>query len=219
MSSEIGKLINFDTDGKSGNKSDNDGSEGDSSSTIRPPERVAPSFEYEPIEPGAVRIDSLDSDGGTRRTKSGKIDRRTLRGKKEVSPAVGVDGISIKDLLIGIHAFGASITGIEELEIDDTEGKKLGDAVEELGKIYGKTINPKTAAWVNFAAACGVVYGPRFVAYRERMKKETAEKKSLPRVGPQPAPIQRTPPAQAPPAKGNEFPTPSQYWSEVAEGW
>jgi hypothetical protein len=114
------------------------------------------------------------------------------------------------------------------LEIDEAEGKKLGDAVEELGKIYGHTINPKTAAWVNFAAAAGVVYGPRFVAYRERMKRESAEKPKTaaatnlrPTTNAAPdleAAVRRHSASNAARA-GNEIPNPSQFWNEPLEGW
>lgn len=221
MSSPSGKFISIDDANRESVTGLNDGGTTSDSSkggndSIGGPEDTRIEAEY--VEPASIPIADYGTDTGDspRRTKRGTIDRRTKAGRQgsTVSPSVGFEGLSIKDLLIGIHAFGASISGIEELEIDETEGKKLGDAVEELSKIYGKTINPKTAAWVNFAAAAGVVYGPRIIAYRARMESETkAAPATAPKPGPQPV---NKKPAEKPLP---QFPTPSDFWSESLAGY
>lgn len=207
MSGKTDEPVNIDANRKPDVGTDSERARGDQSSHnddgIAPPEpRIQ--LEYEPIEPGAVRI---DSDGaGTRRTKTGRIDRRTRAGRTgstEEKVSGDLSGLSIKDLLIGIHSMGAAFLGIEELEIDETEAKKMGDALTELGNVYGKTISPKTMAWTNLAAACGMVYGPRIVAYRERLKHEPKK------VGPQKVPSGQTGARTAASSPGPIMPTPS----------
>jgi hypothetical protein len=218
MSSATGKFIDItDANREPTTQRDDGENRGDTRESDRPtiggPEDSR--IEAEFIEPASIPIGGI-GDTEPRRTKRGTVDRRTKagRGTEKVSSAVGLEGLSIKDLLIGIHAFGASISGIEELEIDEAEGKKLGDAVEELSRIYGKTISPKTMAWTNFAAALGVVYGPRIMAYRVRMEKEQAMGNTAPKPGPQPVPRNRqdTPPAPGP------LPTPSEFYGNESLG-
>ena len=215
MSRATGQFIDFDDARKSDTEPDSSGSAGDQikSGDIGAPEPDH-GIESEFIEPSTIRIDA-DPDG-PKRTRDGRIDGRTKQARAtRQTKSSDLDGLSIKDLLIGIHAFGASMTGIPELEIDEAEGKKLGDAVTTLSGIYGHTISPKTAAWVNFAAACGVIYGPRFIAYNERVKAEKASKPSKPG----PVVVNRPPPTSGPPPKADQFPTPSQMWGEPLEGF
>jgi hypothetical protein len=181
-------------------------------------------IEFEYIEPSAIRIDG--DPGEPKRTRTGRIDGRSKQARAaRKTESRDIEGLSIKDLLIGIHAFGASITGVEELEIDEAEGKKLGDAVTQLSSIYGHTISPKTAAWVNFASACGVIYGPRFIAYNARMKNEKAAKPGPVGVPPNktgPAPAGRPTPLPGGPMNNTtapRFPNPTEVWNEALEGW
>ena len=186
---------NTDQLGKSDNETNAGRASGDSSG-----DKPASFFpEYEPIEPGVERIDTAGNDTagtGGRRTKSGRIDRRTRAGRTGTPPEKEVSGnlgkLSIQELLMGIHSMGAFFLGIEELELDDQEAKKMGEAVTELGNVYGKSISPKTMAWANLASVCGMVYGSRLIAYRHRIN-------SMPKPVIQPGP-QKVPPRPAPPA-------------------
>lgn len=221
MSAAIGKFIDeSESDGKPDSQPNLDGNSGhkveSGKNGIGAPEPESePAVEF--IEPSAIRIDG-ESGEQPRRTRDGRIDGRSKQARTTRKTESGdLSGLSIKDLLIGIHSMGAALTGMEELEIDDAEAKKLADATTELGKIYGHSISPKTLAWTNFAAACGVVYGPRIIAYRERVKQEAA--KRTPKSTPGPIPVNNTrqapPPTQAAPPK---FPTPSDMWPEAYEG-
>ena len=113
MPDETGKFFEL-PNGKPDTKRDPSGSEGDQnkSGEIGGPEPER-SIEFEYIEPSALRI---DGDGDTpKRTRDGKLDGRSKQARAaRKTESRDLEGISIKDLLIGIHAFGASMTGIEE---------------------------------------------------------------------------------------------------------
>ena len=213
MSTAVGKFID---ERESDTESNSSGPGGDQSGTIAPPEAGGREPEFEYIEPSTVRIDA-DPDE-PKRTRDGRIDGRSKQARQNRQKVSGdLKGLSIKDLLIGIHSMGAALTGIEELELDDEEAKKLADATQELGNIYGHSISPKTMAWTNFAAACGVVYGPRIIAYRERIKQEKAKNPALPtKPGPVPVANKQAP---GPSPKVDPFPTPTQMWPEAFEGF
>lgn len=70
------------------------------------------------------------------------------------------------------------IFSVKELEIEPPEAKKISDAVLRINELYSGIVLPEKAlAWVQLAIACGTVYGPRMVAYNQRIKKEKAEGK------------------------------------------
>ena len=59
----------------------------------------------------------------------------------------------------------AKLTNIEQLELDPTEAKKLGEALARVESFYtDKMISEKTMAWINLGAVAGAVYGPRIMA-------------------------------------------------------
>lgn len=91
--------------------------------------------------------------------------------------------------MVGIHAMLAGMTKVEELQIDATEGKKLGDAVNTVLQQYNHVINPKMAAWVNLGMVSAAVYGPRYMAVKLRHETE----KQKPRVVEMPAPFPEPP--------------------------
>jgi hypothetical protein len=65
-----------------------------------------------------------------------------------------------------------------ELEIDQGEAKRLSDATIKLNELYGGfMVSEKTMAWIELMMVGGAVYGPRYVAYIARGKKERAERK------------------------------------------
>lgn len=80
-------------------------------------------------------------------------------------------------LLFSMHTMMAAFTGIEELELEESEAKKLGEAINRVNQFYGNVVlPPKAMAWAHLGFAVGQVYGPRFVAYGMRKKKEAKEK-------------------------------------------
>lgn len=75
------------------------------------------------------------------------------------------------------HAAAAGALRTPELEIDKSEAEILGKGLLELERQFPTQIDPRLLAALNMAAAMGMVYGPRIVAIRVRLKKEAMEKR------------------------------------------
>lgn len=60
-----------------------------------------------------------------------------------------------------------------ELEIQEAEAKRLGDALTRVNEEFGGiVISPKTEAIINLVMAAGSVYGPRLIAIKMTAKKK-----------------------------------------------
>lgn len=94
----------------------------------------------------------------------------------------------------------AQATNTPELKISKEEAKMLGDAVKDLGSVYGHTVNPKVAAWIQLSIVCGTVYGTRIAAMQ--MNAATKRKKGTLHTMPPPEPA--APPAPTPPTPDPE---------------
>jgi hypothetical protein len=154
---------------------------------------------YESEEPRTERIASdRESGNGPRLTKSGKVDGRTLRGKRGVEtvtqksvPVVGIEKLDLTEVIYSVHAMLAGITAVAELELDRDESEKLGDAIKNVGQYYGATFDPKKVAIFQLCVVAGGIYGTRVFAIRnrlmmEREKNSQPKPQSIPRQQPQP---------------------------------
>ena len=166
------------------------GRESDSDTTVKSDDRIEDRTrdakrEHEVIngfevESGPDTEPIVGSDAGTgdrepRRTKSGKIDGRTLRGKrgsKTSEESVHLNSISLETLLYSIHLMGAEFLACKELELEKDESKKLADAIQDVGKYYNVAFDPKKVAICQLAVIAGGIYGPMFVQVRRRLKAE-----------------------------------------------
>lgn len=70
----------------------------------------------------------------------------------------------------------AGITSTPELEIDKSESQNLAQAIAEVTKHYDVEVAEKTIAWSNLLMVCGMIYGTRIVAIRNRHKNEDKTK-------------------------------------------
>jgi hypothetical protein len=93
--------------------------------------------------------------------------------------------------MLSLHEMVAGFTGAQELRLDESEAKSIADAAADVASHYSVTADPKTMAWVNLAAAVGMVYGPRFGAIKLRRASEKRNKSAPQRVAPT-APAQET---------------------------
>lgn len=133
---------------------------------------------YDPTD--SIRIDS-DSGDATRRTKSGRIDRRTRAGRagiaqgaEKISPVV----VDLSTLLFAFHETASTLLSIEELSIDESEADKLSEKIKKVATFYPNTgLPPKVMAWLELGAACTMIYGTRIKAYSLRKSKEPKEPK------------------------------------------
>lgn len=177
---------------------------------------------FDAENPATERIssDRASSDAGVKYTKSGRIDRRTLRGRGKSAgdetqeSSLRLGEISLKELLIGVHAMGAAILAVPELEIDADESERLSNAVLNVGKYYAMTFDPKKVALLNFAAVCGSIYGVRILAIRNRLKTEAKPKPQKVEPINQPRPQ-----AQSHPVNGaSKFRSPAEMFGQESSG-
>lgn len=72
----------------------------------------------------------------------------------------------------------AAATGVEELNLDDSEAALLSDAVTEVSSHYNTVIDPKVIAWVGLIGVCGKIYAPRAMAFKMRKSAEKNQRAS-----------------------------------------
>jgi len=70
----------------------------------------------------------------------------------------------------------ASVTKIEELSLDQTEGKTLAVALANVLAEFDIQPDPKVQAIVGLVVAGASIYGPRMYLYNERIKAEKAKR-------------------------------------------
>ena len=96
--------------------------------------------------------------------------KRGPKPKTSAASETSVKGLA--KIFVSLHAMAAGFTGAAELNIDEAEAKTIADAAADVASHYSVTADPKTMAWVNLAAALGMVYGPRFGAIKLRVASE-----------------------------------------------
>lgn len=151
------------------------GTEGGITAGVLEPERV---YSSEPeddggnvipfVEPSSVEGNASGSDTRSKRRGRPRGSRNLTSIKQEKQVSTDLSGI-----LYSLHLMGAAILNVKELQLDKEEAKNLGDAVARVNSLYdGLILSEKQLAWVNLAMVGGTIYGPRFVAYSQRMKNE-----------------------------------------------
>lgn len=121
------------------------------------------------IEPASIPD---NGDAGTRRRKP-RSDRGTRRGGRTSRRTQGEDAKDLTAILYSLHVMAAALTKVEELALTEQEAEQLAVAIARVNEVYGNVVLPeKVVVWINLAMAMGTVYGPRFIAYNIRKKKE-----------------------------------------------
>lgn len=108
-------------------------------------------------------------------TGTAKDNPPTGTGKKRGRPKKqqAQQATNLAPVLLSLHAMMARFTGVQELSLDEPEAAKLAEAVKRVEEYYGADWLPEEAAiWINLAGVCGMIYGPRFIAYRIRKARE-----------------------------------------------
>jgi hypothetical protein len=68
---------------------------------------------------------------------------------------------------------------LPELELSEEESKTMARAISEVSQYYEiPMVSPQQVAWYNLTMTAAMIYGTRFVAYRNRTRKEAAEKRA-----------------------------------------
>lgn len=69
-----------------------------------------------------------------------------------------------------MHAALAMLTKSPELMLEDGEAKALAEALAEVNRHFPTSINPKYAALMNLGAVAGMIYVPRILNMRKRIR-------------------------------------------------
>ena len=85
-------------------------------------------------------------------------------GTRKKREKVGVSEKKLSRQIAGIHQAIALFTHSPIWQITDTEAEALGGAVSDVMSLYDVTISPHVVAWMNLAACCATIYGPRIAA-------------------------------------------------------
>lgn len=95
------------------------------------------------------------------------------RGPKKRGKGFSADDLAnLSKQIQGLHALGAMMTGIPELQLHDKEAEMLAGGVVAVAKEYNLDISGKTGAMIQLAAACAAIYVPRFVVIKNRVAKQ-----------------------------------------------
>jgi hypothetical protein len=122
------------------------------------------------------------SGNGGRKRRGRKPGSGNRAGKTSASETTN----SIADVLSGLHAGMAYFLNIPELNLDDSESKKLSKAVTRVTELYEIPLpDEKIQAWVMLAVTCSGIYGPRLatVMLKQKMKPTKAKVVDMPFVG------------------------------------
>ncbi len=97
--------------------------------------------------------------------------------KAQETGSLNLNGI--EKILYSVHAMGAAILQVPELNLDQSEAKKLAASIEAVNAQYKFDMDPKKAAWLDLATTAGIIYGPRCVSFYIR---KTQQQKPMPFV-------------------------------------
>lgn len=115
------------------------------------------------------------------------------RGSKNARPSevkqessLNVNGI--EKILYSLHAMGASLFAIPELEITEDEARRISKAIAGVSEQYKVMIDPRRAAQIDLVRELGTIYGSRAIAFYLRKKAENAKPINAAPQRPAPAP-------------------------------
>lgn len=112
-----------------------------------------------------------DGNGSERRTRKPRADagqRRGKRGKSKEAPQ------NIEPLVTMVHTWASILFKTPELMLDAEESKGLSDAYAQFCEHHDVPImTEKRMSEINLVIAVLSLYGPRFVAFKNRKKNES----------------------------------------------
>lgn len=111
----------------------------------------------------------------------------------------------LESILLSVHAMGAAILTAPEWELDKSEAKSLADGINEVGKYYDMTVDPKKMAIINLSVIAGGIYAPRLIATFRTISAKPKGPQLVKQPKAEPEPI-----VTQPPVNGGIRLTPSQ---------
>lgn len=141
------------------------------------------------IDPGtggdAGRDDYVrDADGNIKRNRDGTPRRK--RGRKAGLGAQGGSGQKVSrtdavnnltGVLMMLHAGLATAAKAPELNLEEGEARMLADPLAQIAEHYNFAPSKEVQLAMALIGAAGMVYGPRVINIRNRLKKEAQEKR------------------------------------------
>lgn len=106
---------------------------------------------------------------------------------KKADHSASVNALS--QTLMIVHAGIASMTKITELEIDNAESDALATSLANVLEHFDIAPDPKVQAIIGLVTTAGMIYGPRFYLYNERLKQSKKKPASVHLINPGGAPI------------------------------
>jgi hypothetical protein len=128
-------------------------------------------------------------------------------------PKINASGV--EKLLLGIHHTLRTVTGVEELDMNEHEARELASAYADVSEYYPiMNFDPKYAALANFVGVVSLVYGTKLMALKMRHSMNKIPRRASP-ITPAQQPMQNPVNAQStqtqPPVNefnGQEVPAP-----------
>lgn len=164
-------------------------------------------------------VDITGSDAGTSSVGSSGTGRgrgrpRGSKNRTEKTETPGNLILDFESLLLSGHFMLAKMLEVKELELDESEAKRLSDAIKKVTQYYHVSIDPKKMAIYELCMTAGTIYGPRAVAF---YKDRTSPIARGPRINTQPAPASSgSQPVPQPTPRPNGAPrTPSEMWNQA----
>jgi hypothetical protein len=176
-----GSIADIIEDGAGTSDTVNNSTVGDGEDTERDTERLGSGVRIVEIDPeqlgeyiardGAGTGDGSDNGDGTRKRRKRGPNKRTTGAKKAQE--------TVKPFLLMAHTWAAVFLKTPELNLTEDEADKLSNAYNNFCEYHDIPIlSPKRMSEINMILALGMVYGPRVVAVRNRIKEEAKVKKA-----------------------------------------
>lgn len=123
--------------------------------------------------PDRIKIDFGGSGGGNSGSGPKRRGRPPGSGRKSATEATAQESLhlasfDLKDILISLHAMGASFFQVAELNLSEIEAQSLADAIAKVAKYHAVNLDPCKFAYINLAMVAGSIYGSRFVEIKRR---------------------------------------------------
>lgn len=159
------------------------------------------SLASEPGEPtGSAPIGGTGTGRGRGRPKGSRNKPGPGPAEAKQESSLNVNGI--EKILYSLHAMGASLFSIPELEITEDEARRISKAIAGVSDQYKVMIDPRRAAQIDLVRELGTIYGSRAIAFYLRKKAEQAKPiNAAPQRAPAPPPAPSMAPRATVPAR------------------
>lgn len=156
-----------------GDNSDSGRTESDSSGTEQPKTIAGypvsePAYTITGTEPNAPKRRGRPPKNRTGGTFASTTTASTEKANQDLSKSTSIQ--NLEALLLSVHSGLAMMLSCPELELDETEAKRLADSTKNLMKHYPVSFSAKNLAWADFSVTLATTYGTRVIAIMKRPK-------------------------------------------------